>query len=126
MAGCQLGELEPPKPSLTVDGKEIDYKIGTYSWSENGRAVDADAIAPPDLVEEMDFNVVPSKSKMLINFGYQPSGIEAGIWKNDDVNFERVTNNTIILPKEAGSFIYVIHASWEEGDAIYAFPIKVK
>ncbi|BDG47151.1 hypothetical protein PspKH34_17120 [Parageobacillus sp. KH3-4] len=126
MAGCKLGELESPKPILTVDGKEMDYKIATYSWAENGHAIDANAVAPPYLVENMDFNVVPADAKLLIRFRYQPADMEAGIWKNDRVHFERVMNNTVILPKGSGSFIYVIHASWEEGNAIYAIPIKVK
>jgi hypothetical protein len=100
MEGCKLGELEPPKPILTVHDKEMDYKIATYSWAENGHAIDADAAAPPYLVENMDFNVVPADAKLLIRFRYQPVNIEAGIWKNDRVHFERVMNNTVILPKD--------------------------
>ncbi|WP_281279561.1 hypothetical protein [Aquibacillus sediminis] len=36
------------------------------------------------------------------------------------------TNNKINLPNKSGNYVYVIHASWEEGEAIYAIPFNAK
>jgi hypothetical protein len=127
ITGCQsspFAELKPSEPYISVDGQEISYKIGTYSWSENGKAVNADSPPPPFLVESV--NEVSKGELLSIDFDYRPSSIEFGIWENDDVNFKELGHNQIILPNEEGEYIYVIHSSWAEGDGIYAFAIRTK
>ena len=57
LTGCQssdISDLKPPEPTITVDNQEISYTMGTYSWSENGKAVNADSASPPELVEEVN------------------------------------------------------------------------
>lgn len=52
--------------------------------------------------------------------------LNAGVWNGDDADWQLVPNGTIELPEQQGSYIYVIHATWKEGDAIYAFPITIQ
>ncbi|HET7628683.1 MAG TPA: hypothetical protein VFK44_09875 [Bacillales bacterium] len=54
LAGCQgdPGELKPPRPTITAGGQELFYKIGTYSWSDHGRTVIADAVSPEEYVKK--------------------------------------------------------------------------
>ena len=116
ITGCQsngISGIKPPKPTITVDNQEISYSMGTYSWSENGKAVSADSGSPPELVEAV--NEVSSGKTIAIDFDYEPSLIEFGIWENNGADFKELDNNQIALPNENGEFIYVIHASWPEG-----------
>ncbi|MFD2043308.1 lipoprotein [Ornithinibacillus salinisoli] len=127
LTGCQssdIGDLKPPEPTITVDNQEISYTMGTYSWSENGKAVNADSASPPELVEEV--NEVSSGETISIDFDYEPTSIEIGIWANNGADFKGLDSNQIVLPNEKGEFIYVIHASWAEGDGIYALSIRTK
>lgn len=127
ITGCQSNEnkdLKPPQPTITVDNQEISYAIGTYSWSENGEVVNADSASPAELVEKVKVNEVPIGKTISINFDNKPSSIEIGIWENNGVNLKRSNTHEFRLPEQEGEFIFVIHASWDEGDGIYAFPIK--
>ncbi|KQL34405.1 hypothetical protein [Psychrobacillus sp. FJAT-21963] len=127
ITGCQSNEnkdLKPPHPAITVDNQEIFYAMGTYSWSENGEMVNADSASPAELVEKVKVNEVQSGKTISINFDYKPSSIEIGIWENNGVDFKKANTHEFTLPEEEGEFIFVIHASWYEGDGIYAFRIK--
>ncbi|MDX8363923.1 hypothetical protein [Cytobacillus sp. IB215665] len=71
-----------------------------------------------------EVNEVKNEGTISINFIYEPTLIEVGIWENDGVEFKEVNNDQIALPNNKGEFIYVIHARWDEGDGIYTFAIK--
>ncbi|MFJ7826631.1 hypothetical protein [Psychrobacillus sp. NPDC096623] len=98
--------------------------MGTYSWSKNGEVVNADSASPAELVEKVKMNEVPSGKTISINFDYKPSSIEIGNWENNGVDLKRSNTHEFRLPELEGKFIFVIHASWDEGDGIYAFRIK--
>lgn len=121
----QFVNIEPPKPILMVDGKKVFYSLGTYSWSNGNQSIDADAGTPGELVKGLDYTVVRPFSNLSINFKHEPSNLEVGIWKNNSVSFKKVTNHTLKFPAEQGDYVYVLLARWEEGEAIYAFPIKI-
>ncbi|MDI2588700.1 hypothetical protein OR571_16715 [Psychrobacillus sp. NEAU-3TGS] len=127
ITGCQSKEnkdLKPPHPTITVNNQEISYVMGTYSWSENGEVVNADSASPAELVEKVKVHEVPRGKTISINFEYKASSIEIGIWENNGVDFKRSNNHEFTIPEEEGEFIFVIHASWDQGDGIYAFRIK--
>ncbi|MFK2826894.1 lipoprotein [Bacillus sp. B190/17] len=126
LAACQSGVSEPPKPVLTINNKKIPYEIGTYSWYEKGKGVEVDTAEPSELVKDTDYLIVPAGSEWSIDSKHQPVNLEAGIWKDGSADFKKIKNNKMRLPEEKGTFIYVIHASWKEGDAIYAFQIGTK
>ncbi|WP_100011745.1 hypothetical protein [Lentibacillus sediminis] len=114
--------MEPPEPTFTVDGEEVSYKRGTYSWSNDNRVASANSPAPSNLVEDMDNNIISSNAELEITFDDEPSKMESEVLQNSGNNLVSITNNTITLPNEPNNYIYVIYASWEQGDAIYAIP----
>ncbi|WP_138420427.1 hypothetical protein [Aquibacillus sediminis] len=83
-------ELKPPEPTFTVDGKEVSYKRGTYSWSNDNKAVNADSPTPSNLVVDLENNEVSPNAELVITFDYQPSKKEGGIW--EDNNGEYTSN----------------------------------
>lgn len=126
LAGCQLGDIQPPDLRLAVDGETIDYRLGTYTWSAGGRGVAVDAVAPPLLVKNMNPHPVAPGAKLHLQFDDRPSTIKAGVWNGGDANWRPVQNGIITLPEKKGAYIYAIHAFWEEGDAMYAFLVDVR
>ncbi|MFC0297516.1 hypothetical protein [Geobacillus jurassicus] len=126
LSGCSFGDIEPPQPLLTVDGETIDYRLGTYTWSTGGRGVVADAAAPPLLVKKLKPHPAVPGAKLHVQFNYRPSALEADRWNGNDADWHPVQNKTITLSEKQGTYIYAIHASWKEGDAIYAFLIEVQ
>mgnify|MGYP006870151636 CR=1 FL=1 len=126
LSGCSFGDIKPPTLTLTVNGEKVDHRLGTYTWSTGRRGVAVDAAAPPLLVKELKPHIAASGTKLRIQFDYRPSSLEAGVWSGGDVDWQPVQNGTITLPKQQGSYIYVIHAAWKEGDAIYAFPVNIQ
>lgn len=126
LAGCNSsyssGNLKPPEPTITVANQELSYTIGTYSWSENGEGVVADAVSPPELIETV--NEVPSGETLTLSFDDDPSVIEVGVWENDVVDLQEIDSNQITLPTETGEFTYIIHASWPEGESDYVLSIR--
>ncbi|OCA85173.1 hypothetical protein [Pseudobacillus wudalianchiensis] len=126
LSACEVGIQGPPQPVLTVGKKEIMYEIGPYSWHKNGEGIAVDTAGPEELVEHTNAVAVPPGAVLVIDFKYRPDGLEAGIWKNEQANFKRVKHNKIMLPNKKGTYIYIIHAKWKEGDATYALRIATK
>lgn len=118
--------LEPPRPELTVDGKNIPYEIGTYTWFEDGRGICVDIIGLPELIKGLDAVAVSPGSKLIIDFKYEPENLGAELWINKEPVREEVVGNTIILPSSKGIYIFCIHAHWKEGDGSYAFIVEVQ
>ncbi|MHC8523655.1 hypothetical protein ACPJHQ_24060 [Rossellomorea sp. H39__3] len=102
----------------------MSYTLGTFTWSENKRAVASDAPSIPDLVDGT--NEVAAGETVSIEFEQEPTLIEVGVWEDEDVNLKRIAGRTINLPDEKGAFLYVIRAEWPEGDGIYALSINTK
>lgn len=81
---------------------------------------------PPLLVKELKPHTAAPGAKLRVQFDYRPSMLNAGVWNGDDADWQPVQNAAITLPKQQGLYIYVIHAAWKEGDAIYAFSINIQ
>lgn len=126
LAACQLGLPHPPDPYLTLGTMEVPYKISTYSQEDSGRSIEADAADPEELTKGKEYPAVPAGSELKVHFDDRPSSIEAGIWANNEDHSKEVEDNKVMLPKKKGTYIYIIHAHWKEGEAVYAFRIETK
>ncbi|WP_142129665.1 hypothetical protein [Bacillus sp. SLBN-3] len=100
----------------------MSYTLGTFTWTENKRAVASESLTPPDLVDVT--NEVEAGTTVSIDFDKEPDVMKVGVWEDDDEVLKQIAGNTIILPDEKGDFLYVIRAEWPEGDALYALSIK--
>ncbi|WP_142927205.1 hypothetical protein [Bacillus sp. PK3_68] len=79
LAACQFGMPEPTKPVIAAGKEKVEYQIGSYSWSQNGKGVEADTAGPEELVKNIDYSTVPAGSNVVIKFNYSPSHMEG--WK---------------------------------------------
>lgn len=127
LTGCGVtdwDDLKPPDLIISAGEEDLSYTLGTFTWSENKRAVASDAPSIPDLVDGT--NEVAAGETVSIEFEQEPTLIEVGVWEDEDVNLKRIAGRTINLPDEKGAFLYVIRAEWPEGDGIYALSINTK
>lgn len=118
-------KLLPPMPMLDVAGVPVPVRLGTYTWSERGRGVAVDAVDPPSLVESLEPVNVRPNAVLNVSFTDAPEEIQVGIWKEGGVDFKKVSAGQVKLPSDEGEYVYVLVASWPQGDASYAFPIRV-
>lgn len=127
LTGCGVtdwDDLKPPDLIISAGEEDLSYTLGTFTWSENKRAVASDAPSIPDLVDGT--NEVAAGETVSIEFEQEPTLIEVGVWEDEDVNLKRIAGRTINLPDEKGAFLYVIRAECPEGDGIYALSINTK
>lgn len=125
LTGCGVTDwedLKPPGLTISAEGQDLSYTLGTFTWTENKRSVASESHTPPDLVDVT--NEVGAGETVSIDFAQEPDLIEVGVWEDDDVVFKKIAGNTITIPDDKGDFLYVIRAEWPEGDALCALSIK--
>lgn len=114
----------PPKPTITVNGQEISYRIESFTWRNDGNIVSSESIKTTELVGEL--NTVHAMEEMFIDFVYEPIDVKVEVSKNDIVNLVELHNKKVKLPSKEGEFIYFIYASWLEGVTTYKVEIRIK
>ena len=133
--GCQSDEqtnhykehfLLPPMPILTIQGKNVPVKMGTYTWAENERGITVDTVEPPELVKDFEPVKVHPNAKLHVDFKDKPIEVKVGLWENNEVRFKNISDNTFTLPEDDGVYIGVVYASWQEGNATFVFKIQVE
>lgn len=119
-----IDQVEPPKPIVRVSDKNIPVLQSTYCWISKC----ADYATPNLLVKDEKPMIVPPESKLTIDFAYKPKErtLSIGQWEGEKSIKQEITNNTIILPKEKGIYVYSFHAQWTEGDSSYAFVVEIR
>ncbi|MBO8173287.1 MAG: hypothetical protein H0Z33_15550 [Bacillaceae bacterium] len=130
-AGCSTDEagslqLQPPIPMVTAMDQQLKVIQGSYCWQAFGKGECADTAAPPALVKgHMPLEASPG-SAVNISFHYEPDTMEVRLWEDDDtIPVTLDQGKTFVLPEQPGYYIYSIHGQWPEGDASYAFAVRV-
>ena len=126
-----LFTINPPEPTITIDGKKLEVARGSYCWNGLLKSICADTISPPMLIEHHDIKpvIVSPESELKIEFEKKPNANTLGVnrWFNDnEVEGVSLRNNVLIAPKEIGVYIYDVHARWKKGSSSYAFVIEVR
>lgn len=116
----------PKPPSLTVYvGEEpLSPTLGTYSWiDETGSGIEADSVAPPELVKNNNPMSVTVDTNIELEFDEQPASYTVRIWEEDH-NIKSESNKVVLSDK--GRVIYEVLAHWEQGVASYAFALNIE
>lgn len=129
--GKGIASIEPPLPSVTVDGKSVPVLRGSYCWSgpTSGRCVDM--ISPPELIKhhgKSPVKVSPGAT-VVIEFGEKPfvGSEHANLWRdNGPTATVELDGNKLAAPMEKGVYVYDISARWEAGSASFVFGIEVE
>jgi hypothetical protein len=117
----------PPMPTLTVNQKNIDFELGSYTWRSLVKTTIADAASPTILVKDLTPHDVSPKSHLSIKFSKKPEKIFLSQWEdNKELNQIELQDNSFQLPTEKGTYIYSIRSQWNNGSGTYAFVIRVE
>lgn len=122
---------EPPSPSITVGGKSIPTKQGSYCWRglTSGKCVDM--ISPPDIIKYHGIKpvIVSPEAPLKVQFRKKPNKdtLGANVWISDrETEDANMKGNLLIAPKEKGIYVYDVYARWNRGSASFVFTIEVQ
>lgn len=125
LIGCQQPLTLPPQPQLTVEGENVTYIQGNFSWDGNGKMTNN----PFEKKKELDPVPVGPHSHVKIVFDRSPEYIQAGLYNEefDGVSLKEVENSLIEMPEEEGEHLYFLHVQYsEQEEAEFMFRVKVE
>lgn len=130
LAGCGSKADSPPSLKIIYRDKSIEAKTGTYSWDvDNGDGsfigIEYDTVAPAELVKDSTPLTVPPGSSLTLSFSVKPEDIIVYAWQGNEPIKQSVTGDKIITPGSAGSIVYEVIGTWEQGTVRYAFLVNV-
>lgn len=126
-----LFNINPPEPTITVEGKKVEVVQGSYCWDGLFNSICADTSSPPELVKNQGLKpvAVSPESEIKIEFKKEPNENTLGVsnWISDnEIEEVSLSNNVLIAQKDKGVYVYDVHARWEKGSSGYAFVIEVQ
>lgn len=127
-------DLEVP-PEIYVIYENERYKgvKGTSSWivdlgDGNISSTEVDSITPNELVDYQEQKIVLKENvSFKVDFDVKPISYSIKIWDGLNDTEEVIYNNGkgILVPSNREVVIYVVSATWAQGNANYAFEIIV-
>ena len=144
--------LNEPQQSKEVPEMRLEYVIdslvcevmvtpGTCSWSyDNGdgtsTGLEADSPHPLDMLGIMsEILNYDDLFEITVSFTFTPGSYSVFRWPDEylghpdryDILSEPVgmANNTLVLPKDGIGYVYMVHAIWPQGNAVYAFYVPI-
>ncbi len=123
--------FNPPTLKVSYQDKSIDAKRGTYSWhieNDDGTrtGIEADAVAPPELVKNETPLSAPPKASLTLSFSDTPSDVTVDIWKDNEPIKQSLVGGKIVVPELNGTVVYEVTGKWEQGTVYYAFSVEVE
>ncbi|PLT33256.1 hypothetical protein [Bacillus sp. V5-8f] len=129
--GAGMLQTQPPQPTVRADGKTVRAYLGSYCWNSmfNGRCVDT--IGPVGIIEHHHANplAISPGSTITVKYRKKPTkdSVGANLWnQNNERKAVILKRHSFTAPKEKGTYVYDVFASWEKGSASHVFVITVK
>ena len=131
-------EKEPPMLSISTGETKIQAVRLTYSWQDRNYGVEADALHPLEMADQLPILDVPTDGIVKLTFEKAPDRIEVWAWKTSaagtdvydkpDHQLSVSEECTVILPSD-DTYLYEVHAIWDTqndigGAAYYGFASK--
>ncbi|MCH7324066.1 hypothetical protein LZ480_19600 [Solibacillus sp. MA9] len=123
--------FKPPKPSITIENKKVEVIQGSYCWGGLIYGQCVDKISPPDMIlhKKLKPVVVSPGAKLKIEFNREPheNSLYLSVWMdNDELEDVLLKDNTYLVSKEKGIYVYSVSAHWKKGSSSYNFLVEVK
>lgn len=120
---------EPPDLMIEyIDGDETDEitaTMGTYSWHDRGKGIEADSPYPLDMRDMATIADNPEKIRLV--FHDDPDGYSVRRWEKgagyEDFDTVATADDRIVLTEDTAIYIYEIKAEYKNGTVYYAFKI---
>lgn len=126
--------LKPPLLSLSWEEsgspEQFTVESHTFSWYQDGHGINSDGPGPLYKTYPPVEIHLPADS-FLLSFAEKPDSYTAGYWTDDNIGKEKpdfmtditVTDDRISLPDASKGYVFEIHGTWKQGDALYYFHI---
>jgi len=139
----QSQEVPEMRLEYAVDGLlyEVMVTPGTCSWfydNEDGTrtGLEADSPHPLDMLGVMpEILNYGDLFGITVSFTFTPESYSVSRWPDEylgrpdryDMLSEPVdmANNTLLLPKDGIGHVYMVHATWPQGNVVYAFYVPI-
>ena len=121
-----------PEAIISIDGQNILYKSGTFSWVENGTGPVVDEDEPPILFHDLLPVSAKPFSKMKITFPEKAGINDVSVYRSrgdlemGDLPMETIFDNTYTFNNVAGLSTVIIQASTGDQVYHYAFPLIIE
>ena len=118
-------EIDIPTLKVTYNQESISVEKGGFQWTTKTQSITTDAASPDQIAEKMEGNEVPSQGELKLSFSRKPNKVTVVDWSVEKDNSYTFDDNTIIVPKEKGTYIYEIIGYWDEGHVSYTIKVIV-
>lgn len=120
-------EPKVPEATITINGKAVSYKKGTYCWKTSDQGMCVDKAGAEELTKDSDPFVVTSNGTIKISYEKQPSELFVRVLKDGNEHQQNQDEYELQVPSEQGTYIYDVFARWKKkGDLAIAFKIKIQ
>jgi hypothetical protein len=122
------------------DKYNLTALLGTYSWryeNEDGTmaGIEADSLHPLDAVKDLPAIIKSDDmSEIELIFSMPPDLFTVRRWLDkysgdaqaygQYYEMMEVSNKAVALSNDGNGYVYEIHATWQQGNAYYAFYVK--
>lgn len=124
--------IEPNTPSLSIvwDSQSVLVEKGGYKWTTKDGLFNeiffvVDSASPDQIAANMEGNKVLPQSELKLKFSEKPSEVAVIDWSESKDNVYTFKDNSIIVPKESGTYIYEIIGKWSQGQVSYTIKIII-
>jgi hypothetical protein len=135
IAGCSdkppLSENVPtnmPKVHMNAGETEIASVVGSYCWfNEAGTGKCVDKAAPPELVKNQQATVIPTSSKVRLQFSEVPKAENLYLWNGGQRQRLDLANDGTLTFNASGGYIVEAFAEWKQGGStsyVYKFEVQ--
>ncbi|WP_079480287.1 hypothetical protein [Halobacillus salinus] len=118
----------PPKPYIVVGDDEIPSTEGSYCWDSGASSKCEDKVFRDafEMAAQHEPTSVREGEEIEVKFTPFPDEFQLVQWKEGGERKQVVVKDgNIYAPEQPGLYVFQIHAEWEQGDATYAFSVKV-
>lgn len=127
----------PPMPLITAGDIKVEAGLGTISWMEDGRGIEADMFKnTPQLARWLKLRAatVPLSTSVTILFPEPTRRIILSRWRfGKEMESQEIPNGHTFTPTRRGTHIFGIHASFDgysqgkgRGGGHFAFILRVR
>ncbi len=121
-----IAEIKPETPVLTVNGETIPVSLRNFSIRKYGTSYSyGDELSTKEISKNISPTIVSSEANLNVKFTEKPKEIIIGYVKQRS-GLDILREETYVLPKEKGKYIYELHAEWKDKEADYVFIIQVQ
>lgn len=124
-------ETNIPSLKISSDNQEISVEKGEYEWTTKvwfltDQSIIADAASPEQIAKEMTGDKVTSETQLNLEFTEKPNKVTVIPWGEfKDVEYTS-TEDTIIVPKKEGTYIFEVIGEWNQGKVSYTTKVIVE